>query len=281
MTTGSITTTTHDVFLPEVWIPKINDAREKSLVAVKAVWVWPEAQKGKADTFNIPNVTASTVTQKSTGITNTVTYETFTETKVTLSIDQHWYAAHAPEWRTKALAPYDFVAIYVKRAAYAVSEKQDATLTARFDGLSTNVVGILAEDLTDAHLRISRRMLNDANVPAEERSWLFSPAMIEGLLSIDRYMSMDFVAKGGISSGNLPNILYGAQVLETQNLEGSDAAGRDGALIHKEAFVAGYPLMSVRFNFDDIDTMATKFLVHGLWGDVENRDNHGVWVKGR
>ena len=73
---------------------------------------------------------------------------------------------------------------------------------------------------------------------------------------------------------------YGADTFWSGNVEGSNAVGHDNGMYHKEAVaVAMIDNMRVE-TFYNIDTDSDKRAVHVIFGLIEVREDHGVFMRG-
>jgi hypothetical protein len=280
MASTSLTSTTGAEFNPAITSKKIIDVREANLGFEATVSTQYKDDAGVGTTIKWPVITAFTAASKSEGNENNdITFTANVETAVTLTINQHQYSAFELEEFEDALSLHDQQEIYTKRAAYGVSEAIDDTLAALPDNFS-QTVGTLGVDATDDDVRRAVQYLDDANVPMDGRFFAMAPATKNTMLSIDRYASSDFNRGGGanIVRGEFGDI-YGLRTWVSTNVEGTNAAGHDNAIYHRDAIALGMrrePKVRVQ---DDIDNLSKKVAVSAIWGVIETRDNHGVWVK--
>jgi hypothetical protein len=72
----------------------------------------------------------------------------------------------------------------------------------------------------------------------------------------------------------------GIPVHMSANIEGSNAAGHDNFMAHKEALALIVQIDMPSYYFFDIDYFAHKYAMESLYGWREMRDDHGAWVKG-
>lgn len=230
---------------------------------------------------NITNLNSGTARVKAEGNSGQdITYDANTETAVTLTINQHQYQAFELEEFEASLSLIDQQMQYTKRAAYAVNLAIDDTLAALVDNFS-NAVGTLAVDLTDDDIRRGVQYLDDANAPGDDRFFAQSPATKNSMLSIDRYASSDFNRGGGanIVRGEFGDI-YGLRSWVSTNVEGTNAAGHDNGIYHRDAFALGMRMQPRTRVFDDIQNLSTQLAISAIWGVVETRDDHGCFARG-
>ncbi len=132
---------------------------------------------------------------------------------------------------------------------------------------------------TEDELLEAIQLLDDGDVP-EERKWVFSNRGYSRLFAQVKYTSMDFHGSRGVESGDIP-VLYGIQVLHSTNVEGTNAAGHDNTLAHKSA-VAWYRVGDaprIRRVMSE-NNLSDKASMSNIYGGVEVRDDHHVFVRG-
>lgn len=280
MASTSLTSTTGAEFNPAITSKKIIDIREANLGFEGTVSTQYRDDAGVGTTIKWPTITAFTAATKSEGNSgNDITFTGNTETSVTLTINQHQYAAFELEEFEESLSLHDQQDIYTKRAAYAVNLAVDDTLAALIDNFSQGV-GTLGVDGTDDDVRRAVQYLDDADAPGDGRFFAMAPATKNSMLSIDRYASSDFNRGGGanIVKGEFGNI-YGLTTWTSTNVEGTNAAGHDNGIYQRDALALGMRREPKVRTEDDIDNLSKKVAVSAIWGVIEIRDDHGVWFK--
>ena len=277
----SLTSTTGAVFNPAITSKKIIDIREANLGFEATVSTQYRDDAGVGTTIAWPTITAFAAASKSEGNNGQdITFTANTESSVTLTINQHQYAAFELEEFEDSLSLQDQEMIYTRRSAYAVNLAIDDTLAALPDNF-TNAIGTLAVDLTDDDVRRAVQYLDDADAPMDDRLFAMAPATKNSMLSIDRYASSDFSRGGGanIVKGSFGDI-YNLDSWVSTNVEGTNAAGHDNGIYHRDAFALGMRRQPRVRKEDDIDNLSTKVAVSAIWGVIETRDDHGVFARG-
>lgn len=281
MADTSLTSTTGAQFNPAITSKGIVDIREANLGFEGTVSTQYKDEAGVGTTIKWPTITAFTASSKTEGNDgNDITFTANVETAVTLTINQHQYAAFELEEFEDSLSLHDQEAIYTKRSAYAVNLAIDDTLAALPDNFS-QTVGTLGVDLTDDDIRRAVQYLDDADAPGDGRFFAMAPATKNSMLGIDRYASSDFNRGGGanVVRGAFGDI-YGATSWVSTNVEGTNAAGHDNAIYQRDSIALGMRREPRVRKEDDIDNLSTKVAVSAIWGVIEVRDDHGVWAKG-
>jgi hypothetical protein len=277
----SLTSTTGTQFNPAITSKKIIDIREANLAFQGAVSTQYKDDAGVGTTIKWPTITAPSASSKTEGNDgNDITFTANTESAVTLTINNHQYAAFELEEFEDSLSLHDQQEIYTRRSAFAVNLAVDDTLAALVDNFS-QIVGQLAVDLTDDDVRRGDQYLNDANAPEDGRFFGMSPATKNSMLGIDRYASSDFAPGGGanIVKGEFGTV-YGFRAFVSTNVEGTNAAGHDNGQWQRDALALGMRREPRIRMEDDIDNLSKKVAVSAIWGVIETRDDHGVFAKG-
>ncbi len=101
-----------------------------------------------------------------------------------------------------------------------------------------------ADLVTDASFRGLIKLLDDNDVPFDERYFVVPPSLRSTMMGIDRYVSSDFVDGRGVQNGKIGNI-YGIDIYVSTNCSVTETASENSAggelkaatLFHKEAFI--------------------------------------------
>ena len=276
----SITSTTAAVRNPAITSKELIEARKANLgfSGTVSTRYTDEAKVGTTIRWGLRNLrSASSKSEGNSG--NDITYAVDTPTAVTLTINQHQYSAFELEEFEAHMSITDEEKSETIEAMYAVNLAIDDTLAALIDNF-TNTGGTLAVDATDDDVRDGVQSLDDADAPSEGRFFAQSPATKNTMLSIDRYASSDFNRGGGanIIRGEFGEI-YGLRTWVSTNVEGTNAAGHDCGIYHRDAFALGLRMAPRKRVFDDIQNLSTQVAVSAIWGVIETRDDHGYWLQ--
>lgn len=201
-------------------------------------------------------------------------------TSVSVTIDQ-WYNVSMNlvdivdyqsilQWETE----------FSEGAGKAVSQKMDDTVLALVQALTTNVLGDSTNGLLDAKILAAQVLLDNLEVPKDDRTWGISPRAHSDLLGTDKFTLANVTGftKGVQVEGGRVVGLYGTSVEVTSRITNSTVGQADNVLFHKEAFSI---VMQRDFKLEKFARIqyATKYAGSALWGKVTSRDNHAVWVK--
>lgn len=284
MGSTSITSTTADVSNPRITSKDVIEFREANLGFSGTVSsrYRDEARVGTSvrwSNISAPNSGGARVkTEGNSG--NDITYDASTETAVTLTFNQHYYSAFELEEFEKSLSIVDQARWAARGAAYVVDLAVDDALAALIDDFSQSV-GTLAVDWTDDDVRRGVQYLDDANAPGTNRHFAMSPASKNTGLGIDRYASSDFNRGGGanIAKGSFGEI-YNLNAFVSTNVEGTNATGHDNGIYQSDAIALGMRMAPRTRRFDDIQNLSEQQAISVIFGVIETRDDHGVWLKG-
>lgn len=280
-----------NVFIPEIWSPLAIVAREAQLVFAKLVDRRFEEGLTYGDTIHVPTIgdlaarSKAIATDASDG-NSPITYETVVETQKNIVIDQHKYAAIAIESVTNTQTNRDLLASYAGKLGYALGKDVDGTLAALVDALATpQFVGTMGVENTYEDYLTAIRLLDDANVPAESRYFVISPKAEVGLMKSDIFTNNDYSMLHGEGRQTALENAYCASFLnipiyKTTQVEGDNTAGHDNTLFQKETWALVMQMTPTMHSMYDIDYLTDKVAIEQLYGTLEMREDHGVWIKG-
>jgi len=281
---ADFTTTEADQFLLDIWSNSIEEFRRRSLVFTQTVTMASEYGVGSVRGFQNLNIPATTLlnsgTARSKSESTDITYDSNTDSPFTLAIDQHFYQAFNVEEFADALSGFDIEGAYAPTIIEVLVRKEDATIAAIVDDFTNQTVGAFAQPNTEEQFTRAIQYLDDADHPASGRKWVFSNPGSLQLLQNTRYISADFVGNRPVQSGNVA-ALYDIPKLHSTNVEGSNAAGHDNALMHRSWAVHHRVGNRPRVRtFDDIDSLSDRMAASMIWGNARLRTDAAVHVKG-
>lgn len=267
---GSSTTivnkTNADKFIPEIWSDEVIAAYKKNLVLANLVNKMTMRGK-KGDTLHIPKPTRGAASAKSAN--TVVNIQADTESEVQVVINKHFEYSRFIEDIVEVQALASLRRFYTEDAGYALAKKVDDelfTLGQTFgDGtndwthsnsyyidVSTGLTAyaedtvVPADVFTDAGFRALIKLMDDADVPMDNRFFVIPPSLRAAIMGIDRYNSSDFVDGRGVQNGQI-GTLYGIDIYVSSNCpvietdaQNTATAGGDikaAILAHKDAMV--------------------------------------------
>jgi N4-gp56 family major capsid protein len=241
--TSHVTNTTAATFIPEIWSDEIIASYEKSLVVKPLVRAMSMVGK-KGDTVRIPKPDRGVASAK---VAETeVSLIAGTTGELVVTIDQHFEYSRLIEDITDVQALNSLRSFYTTDAGYALATKVDNALIAEansgFTAQKSFVSGGLADEsgattsaFNDAGLRAAIQILDDNDVPGDQRCFVIPPAVKMAMLGVSNYISSDFVAGSPVVNGKLGSI-YGVDLYVSTNLTGNSGE-KNCLLMHKDAIV--------------------------------------------
>ena len=285
-TGSSVNNTNHATFIPKLWSDEIIAEYEKSLVMKPLVKSLKMAGK-KGDTINIPMPLRGSANQKVTETQVTLVADTSGNKQVV--VDQHWEYSRLIEDITSVQALSSMRKFYTQDAGYALASKVDsdlvATAIANFatvghatdTGLVVPAVAGSAGDFSDQAFRDAIQILDDADVPMDNRKLVIPPAARNHIMGIDRYVSSDFVNGKGVVNGKIGE-LYGINVYVSTNLPANGDGEKPCLLFHTDALVIAEQ-MAVRTQTQyKQEYLADLMTADTLYGEDVYREDSGVVI---
>ena len=301
---GNTAKTEADKFIPEIWSDEIIAAYQKSLKMAPLVKRMSMSGK-KGDKIHIPKPTRGDANAKAAD--TAVTIIANTESEIDIDIDRHFEYSRLIEDIVEVQALSSLRQFYTEDAGYALATRidtdlinaatgwGDGTRTASpantganwvnshsyyvnaSSGLATYAADTVAsgDNFTDLAFREAIKLMDDQNVPMDNRNLVIPPAARKSIMGIERYVSSDFVNSKGVESGLIGN-LYGVDVYVSSNCPVIEAAGQNSAssldtrgclFFHKDAVVLAEQV-SVRsqtqYKQEYLSTLYTADCLYGV-----------------
>ena len=270
---SNLTTTTSAVFIPEKWSTDVIRAREAKLVMAKIVKRF-DSDATDGDTIHVPNISHLVANEKVQGVD--VSFQAPTESEITINLDQHYECSFKLEDIVKVQSKYDLNSEYTRETGYALAKQIDGTLTALATGFS-QTTGTYNTAITTDVILDAIQLLDDADVPEDDRHFVMKPKTKRDIIDIATYISNDFVNGKPVESGKLGSI-YGVDAHMTTQIVKS-GNNTNNMLFHRDALA-----LAVQKDVTTNSDYATASIAHivvtdSIWGVKELRDDHGVLVK--
>ena len=290
-------------FIPELWSDEVIGAYKSNLVVANLVTKLSHKGK-KGDTIHIPVPARGVATAK--GANAQVTLSAATNTTVDVSIATHYEYSKLIEDIAEVQSLASMRKFYTDDAGFALATRVDTDLMDLAEGLQSGATtdksydtaraftatgseaftGTNEIDITDIGLRSLILMLDNANVPMDNRSLIIPPVAANDLLGINRFTEQQFIGSGdAIKTGKIGQI-YGVDVYVTTNCPtvkssggtGNSAAGteRVGMLMHKDAFVLAEQLGVRSQTQYKQEYLGDLFTADTIYGVAELRNDAGV-----
>jgi hypothetical protein len=263
--------------VPELYSKKVLDAIHTALIIVPVVdhqWE-PELTAGDKMSVGILNtVEATEVTIGTEGVVKDIA----TGAKKQITIDKYYEAPVVIGDMTKTQSQINLLEKAQRESGYAIAKKIDSSLAALFSALNGGTSkGTDGHAITDDVLIDCVELLDEADVPRENRVWIFDPSSRADIMKIDKFVRSDYGYGDEIPTGAFRKDVYGAPLLITNNLT-VNSTGNYGVYMHKEA------LAIIAQEKSKVDVVPqplkhqTTVNTTALWGVAEMRDSFGVPV---
>ena len=287
-------------FIPEIWSDEVIAAYQKNLKMAPLVKRIQMAGK-KGDVIHIPKPTRGAASAKAES--TAVTIQANLESELTVTADRHFEYSRLIEDIVEVQALNSLRQFYTEDAGYQLALKVDTDLinaTTGFGdgtrtqaptdganwensnsyyfnaalGLATYTDDTVAtgDNFTDLGFREAIKLMDDADVPMENRVLVVPPAVRKSLMGIDRYVSSDFVGGRGVESGLIGN-LYGVDIYVSSNAPVLETAAQNSIAVrgclffHQDALVMAEQ-MAVRsqtqYKQEYLSTLYTADTLYGV-----------------
>lgn len=241
-------------FIPEIWASEIRRYRDQKLMMVNGVKRLPfEGKKG--DLIHIPNVSRAAVYDK---LPQTpVTLQARTDGEYTFQITRYRESSYMIEDIVNIQSQYNLRQEYTREAGYALARDADNWVlghravinsydSQRIVSYNNGTSDLLGDGTANAHwtgtpapltyamILAAKQKLDEADIPSEGRKLFISPAQYIDLLSINVFISADFINGSPVTTGVVGTILDFTVECSTQigvNSLLGYRNGRDGILL--------------------------------------------------
>lgn len=309
--TAHVTVTSAANFIPELWSDDTIVGYKANLVLGNLVSkISHNGEKGSV--IHIPAPTRGAASAKAAS--TQVTLQSNVEGKIDVTINKHYEYSRLIEDIVKVQALDSLRMFYTDDAGYALARQVDWDLHligTGFQGGTYNSVALggnptynaavigdgvtawnpsantnagNASDLTDAGIRAAIQLLDDADVPQENRVLVVPPSQRNAIMGIARFTEQAFVGEVGgsntIRNGKIGDI-YGIGVYVSTScpsVAATDATTdqRAALMFHRDAMVFAEQ-MSVRSQSQyKQEYLADLFTADTIYGTAELRDDAGV-----
>ena len=298
--TGIVGKAEADTFIPEIWSDEVIAAYQKNLKMSPLVKKLSMTGK-KGDLIHIPKPIRGAASAKTANAQ--VQIQANNEDELRITIDRHFEYSRFIEDIVDVQAQNSLRQFYTSDAGYALSLQVDTDLMnaatgfgdgtldldaptgaewvnsnslyfnptaggAGVPGLSAFAASTVAsgDGFTDAGFREAIKILDDADVPMEDRCLIIPPAVRKTVMGIDRYVSSDFRDDRTVKSGLIGNI-YGVDIYVSSNCPTLETNVRGCLFFHKDAIVHAEQ-MSVRsqtqYKQEFLSTLYTADTLYGV-----------------
>ncbi|HDH97067.1 MAG TPA: hypothetical protein ENF73_05005, partial [Proteobacteria bacterium] len=117
---GHITTTTHEVFIPELWTVEVVDYASQRSIMADLVTRFDEVAQDAGDVIHIPKVSDLVANQKAAE--SQVTLQATTEESIQINLNKHLEVSFLIEDIAAVQAKADLRKIYTMKAGQAIAK---------------------------------------------------------------------------------------------------------------------------------------------------------------
>ena len=267
-----------NTFIPKLYSRNVLAAVKHDLVVVPVVNHSYESELVMGNVLYITATNTVTATEVTIG-TEGVIKNPFNTTGVTLTINKYYEAPITVDYMSRRQSHVNLVSEAELESAHAVSVVIDSSLCDLFLGLSGGTTGdggygTDGSAITDDVLIAAMEELDEADVPRQNRSWIFDPSCKADIMKIDKFVRSDYFASDAVPTGGFRKDVYGAPILITNNLT-AGTTGNVGAYLHKNALAIA---ISENLEVDRVEQPLKHQLTintTSLWGVIELRDTFG------
>lgn len=294
--TNHESTTTLDVYIPEVWGERLNDFFKEELIMARFFIDRSDELMDGGDTLYTANITEMSSNAKTNGAQ--ITLNNPTDTRQTLTVTTWREVSFLIEDREAAQIKksYNLSKRYIQNAAFTVATDLEVAIATLFASFS-QVVGASTTNVADSDIRQAIATLETNAVPgmwSGEAAFFFHPNVFwRQVQALDKF-SLAVNSPVNDPTAKQPDAhLYGLPVYRTPNIQYvASTNGRNNALAHKDAIhwarlslpatgkssMVGSEGIRVQTNYipEYLGFLSTADLCYGV---VENRDNAGVLIR--
>jgi len=298
--TNGVTTAVANNFIPELWSDEVIGAYKTNLVLANLVTKLSHKGK-KGDTIYIPVPARGSASVKAAN--TQVVLSAATNTAITVSINKHYEYSKLIEDIAEVQALASMRKFYTDDAGFALAKQVDSDLFALAEGFQGGTVGgsaaasyekayigstgaalytgnsSNAADITDAGIRKMLLLLDNADVPMDNRSMVVPPIVVNDMLGLARFTEQQFIGNGdAIKTGKIGSI-YGVDVMISTacpTAAGNSGADRVGVIIHKDALVLAEQVGVRSQTQYKQEYLGDLFTSDTLYGVAELRNDAGV-----
>ena len=184
--TDTFTATDLAVTIPEVWGSRVNDFLRDKLVMTNFFVNRSDELADGGDILHTPNITEMAASAKTNA--TAVTLKSPTETKVDLTVDQHFEVSFMIEDKeaVQVAKSYTIQETYARNAAHTVAKKMEVAIATPFNSFSTTA-GATTTALSDANILSAIASLTTANNEYTDAAWFLHPKTVwSDIMALDK-----------------------------------------------------------------------------------------------
>lgn len=283
-----------DVMIPELWSAAIMRYFNKNLIFKPFFDDYSSLVQGKGDNLHIPTIQEVAVAEKS--LNTGVAYTVNTETKITLAIDQHFYAAKLFEDMAMIQANEELFSKYAASMAYGLSKNVDSKLEALLRTLGTTQTLDAKNSISNADIELAISTMLSNDIPQDQCAFFVNSLVYADLLNSKAFIAAPNSPANFATSGALGNIvptgfasndvmatgqvgmLFGVPVFTSSLIATATSTGTHvGYLAHSSSIAVAVQQEARLQSEYSVDYLGTKVVADILYGACITTGNH---VKG-
>ena len=281
-------------FIPEIWSDEVIAAYQKNLKMSPLVKKMSMTGK-KGDKIHVPKPIRGAASAK---VQDTaVNIQANVEQELQIEINRHFEYSRFIEDIVEVQALNSLRQFYTEDAGYQLALTVDTDLMNCGTGFGDGTLDLAAptgadwinsnsyyfnaaaglspfaastvatgDNFTDVGFREAIKLLDDANVPMEDRCLIIPPAARKTVMGIERYVSSDFRDDRTVKSGLIGNV-YGVDIYVSSNCPTLETNVRGCLFFHKDAIIHAEQ-MNVRsqtqYKQEYLSTLYTADTLYGV-----------------
>ena len=188
-----------DALVPEKWAMEGLALLHENMVVKHLVHTdYSNEIQREGDTVNTRKPSTFTAIRKTDA--DTVTVQDATVTNIPVLLDQHLHTSFLIKDGEESKSMKDLVAEFLQPAMLSIASRVDLMLLGQFPRFMSNAAGSLGTlTSTTAKQRIlsARQVMNDLNVPVQDRNMIWNTASETSVLDTDLFLSAERVGDDG------------------------------------------------------------------------------------
>lgn len=289
-------------FVPEIWSDEVIAAYQKNIKMAPLVKRISMSGK-KGDVIHIPKPIRGSANAKAEA--TAVTIQANLESELTVTVDQHYEYSRLIEDIVEVQALNSLRQFYTEDAGYQLALQVDShlinTATGFGDGTKTlaptdganwensnsyyfnAATGLTiytddtvatGDNFTDLGFREAIKLMDDADVPMDQRCLVIPPAARKSVMGIERYVSSDFRDERSVKTGLIGSV-YGVDIYVSSNCPTLETSGQNAGgsiavrgclFFHKDAIVMAEQLAvrsQTQYKQEYLSTLYTADTLYG------------------
>lgn len=280
MAAGNVTTVTAANFIPEIWAQSILMFRNRGVAFADSVRRYDDMVASYGDVIHLPRIAQKTAVAKVPG--TPVTFDMDTESESTITVTAHRVYPFLVEDIAKVQSKPSLVEGLSEAAGIAVRDAIEASCAILVTSASiTQTAGSASTTyrLVKNDFLRAKRLLDQANVPQEDRVMILDPIGYESLLQANDFVTWNNSGyQGGLNKGQVPTMMVAGFKVIMSNQVHSASNIVNAIAMHKDAIGLAVQ-KDVRIQSEySVDHLGVKVAADSIYGCNVIRGDHAVRV---